>query len=142
MEEVKGKALLNVTGILMIIGGALGTVTALLSLISAISFSPTASFVSSEAAQFNNMVMFAAILSLVGGVVELVAGIFGVKASKIARSAKPCIICVAVIMLLTIISGIFSLVCGTDILSVVFRFLIGLVLPVLYFIGAYQNIKG
>lgn len=83
------------------------------------------------------MYWLALILGLVGAALELVAGIIGVKNWNKPEKAQSCVILGIVIIAFQILSDIFTLVSyskGFNVLSAV----LGLVIPVLYLIGAFQ----
>ena len=83
------------------------------------------------------MLYAACALSLVCAVVELIAGIVGVKNCKNPEKAGICIVWGVLVAVLYIISTILSSVGGGEFNIV--SLLIGLVLPVLYIIGAFKN---
>ena len=79
------------------------------------------------------------ILALVGAVAELVAGIIGVKNWNKLEKAGTCITWGIIVIVLCVISNILTVVGGGD--FSVLNLATGLVIPVLYLIGALQNKK-
>ena len=129
--QAKGSGFLKVTGILMIIGAS---VSIIMSIIVAIGVAALAVLGSAR-----GMLYASAALMIVSAAAEMVTGILGVVNCKKPEKAKTCIawgivavLCVAGTVLSVIGDGDFSIV----------SLLIGLVLPVLYIIGASLNAKG
>ena len=125
--EAKGKGFLKVVGILMIIGGAIGIISSIVLL----ACTAPAAAVLSMIGISSGAVIASGLLGLVGAALELVAGILGVKNCADPSKANSCIAFGIVVLALTVISNIlyFS----------VLSFLLGLILPVLYLIGAFLN---
>lgn len=124
----KGKGFLKVTGILMIIGGALGIILGIVALVGAIAgVALGASF----------LLLVAAIFTLVSAILQLVAGIVGVKNCDKPENAQKCIKWGVIVVALTVLGSLISVIGGGkfDVLSL----LIGLVLPALYIYGAIKN---
>lgn len=150
MQEAKGKTFLKVTGILLIIFGALGLISSLVSMAGA-------SVLSALAAEFGanlgGILMLSAIVSIVLGAVDLVAGILGVKNAQLPEKAQVCFIMGIIMVLLQVVSFIFALVVNSSmtpiyeaagmpnpgIVTSVLGLIVGLVLPVLYLVGANKN---
>ena len=84
---MKGHKFLKVTGILMIIGGALATILGIIAVLSVAALAYIAS-AHSEA----GMLYASTILFLVSGIVELIAGIIGVLNAEKPQKAKVCIV--------------------------------------------------
>jgi len=128
-ENAKGSTLLKVTGILMIIGGAIALIFSILAI---------AGIALLAAAGASSGLLYAAgALALVSAVVELVAGILGVANCKKPEKAKTCIVWGVLCALLSVASVVLTVVGGGD-FSIV-SLLLGLALPVLYIIGAATN---
>jgi len=130
----KGAGFLKVVGILMIVFGAIGIVVALLA-ITALGVIDYAS--SGEIS--SGMAYFGAILSLVSAVAELVAGIIGVVNCKKPEKANTCLAWGIIVAVLSVAGAIFTAASGQDFPIV--SLLLGLVMPVLFIIGAIQNKK-
>ena len=131
---MKGHKFLKVTGILMIIAsvisiiagvfvGGLGVLAAGLGAGSGLTFSYYA----------------ALLLTLVGGICQLIAGIVGVKHSKSTENAKKCVAWGVVVIVFAILSNVFSLANGSEFNAA--NVLTGLLVPGLYIYGAILNSK-
>lgn len=144
-----GSKMLKVCGILFIIFGAISVVVSILAVIGAAAGIEAAN---NYAAQGYNMdsltasagivlgaVIAAAIFSLVGSALELVAGILGVKNWKKPEKATVCVVFGIIVLALTVISLILAIIGGgTSTGAIVVSIISGLALPVLYLIGALQ----
>lgn len=129
---MKGSKFLKVTGILMIIFGALALI---LSIVAAIGLAALASL------DLNTWQYTAAvILMLVGSIFELIAGIVGVKNCNKPEKAGTCMVWGIIVIALSVLSNVLTLVGNPDNFSIV-NLLTGLVIPVLYLIGAVMNKK-
>ena len=115
MEKTKGSGFLKVTGILMIIGGGLSIILGIVSLLGL------------------------AVLALVGAIIELVTGIVGCVNCKKPEKATACLVWGIIVAAINVLSEILSVVAGGE-FSVV-SLILGLVLPVLFIIGAVLNKK-
>ncbi len=130
--EAKSNTLLKVAGILMIIGGSIGII---LGIIAVLGVGALAIALGSEASL--GLLMFAAILTLVSAVVSLIAGIVGVKNAAKPEKAGLCIVFGVLTAVLAVLGNILS-VAGGGAFSTM-GLVTGLLLPVLYLIGAFQN---
>ena len=129
---MKGSKFLKVTGILMIIFGALAMI---LSIVAAIGLAALV------ALDLNTWQYTAAvILMLVGSIFELIAGIVGVKNCNKPEKAGTCMVWGIIVIALSVLSNVLTLVGNPDNFSIV-NLLTGLVIPVLYLIGAVMNKK-
>ena len=129
---MKGSKFLKVTGILMIIFGALALI---LSIVAAIGLATLV------ALDLNTWQYTAAvILMLVGSIFELIAGIVGVKNCNKPEKAGTCMVWGIIVIALSVLSNVLTLVGNPDNFSIV-NLLTGLVIPVLYLIGAVMNKK-
>lgn len=125
---------MKVTGILMIIFGALSIIVSIIAAIGV-----AALLLISDGAVSSTLLYTAVALLIVSAVAELVAGIIGVVNCKKPEKAGTCIawgiivavFCVAGTILQSVGGGSFS----------VFSLISGLALPVLYIIGAVLNEK-
>ena len=131
---MKGQKFLKVTGILMIIGAALsilfgviiGGVGALI-----------AKFAGASTPGFAFYLGLAT--TLVGGIIQLIAGINGVKHCNKPENAKKCITWGIIVIALAVISNVLEVIGGGK--FNVLSFVIGLIVPVLYIYGAFLNHK-
>lgn len=129
---MKGSKFLKVTGILMIVFGALALI---LSIVAAIGL---AALVALEVNTWQYTA--AVILMLVGSIFELIAGIVGVKNCNKPEKAGTCMVWGIIVIALSVLSNVLTLVGNPDNFSIV-NLLTGLVIPVLYLIGAVMNKK-
>lgn len=134
VQQNQGSKMLKVTGILMIIGGALALVIALIAVIGIAAAASLAA--GALGGGVIALAVIASILALLGGGIELVAGILGVKNWNQPAKAQSCIVFGAIIIALSVLSNILNLASGSE--FNLFSLLLGLVLPVLYLIGAVQ----
>lgn len=133
--EAKGAGFLKVTGIIMIIGASLGIIISILAIVGIAAIDTLGI---TEAVDYNiGLLYVSGILSLVGAAMEMVAGILGVANSKKPEKANVCIVFGAIVILFSLAGSILTVVGGNS--FPVASFLIGLVLPVLYLIGAFKN---
>lgn len=126
---MKGSNFLKVTGILMIIGGAIsiiGSVAALVALGALAAIGANAALLTATG-----------IFALVGSVLQLVAGIVGVKNCANPHAAKKCMVWGVVVAAISVIGIIIAPLAGGE--FSVMSLLLGLVLPALYIFGAYKN---
>lgn len=131
-QTTKGAGFLKVTGILMIIGGALGIILSIVAILGIAALT----YLSSGESSMGLLYASGALL-LVSAVAQLTAGIIGVKNCRNPEKSGTCIgwgiavavLCVAGTVLNSVAGGEFS----------VMSLLSGLVLPVLYVIGAVRN---
>ncbi len=128
---MQGSKFLKVTGILMIIFGAIALVLAIIA-IAGIS-------VLAALGASSGLLTVSCILALVGAVAEFVAGIIGVKNWNKLEKAGTCITWGIIVIVLCVISNILSVVGGGE--FNILNLLTGLVIPVLYLIGGIQNKK-
>lgn len=132
---MKGKTILKVTGILMIIGGAISII---IGLVAIAGVSVLAAARETLGIDFNTGIYtFSAILVLVSAAIELTAGILGVKNCDKPDKATSCIVFGLIIIGLSLLGNILSVVAGGE--FGVISFLISLVLPILFIIGAALN---
>ena len=127
---MKGRKFLKVTGILMIIGGAFGIIGGIVAMIGA---GALAAVLETSAGGL----MLASALILASAVFQLIAGIMGVKNCEKPEKAQSCLIMGVIVAILSVAGNIISNVLGSsfNILS----YATGLVIPVLYIIGAVKN---
>lgn len=77
--------------------------------------------------------------TLVGGIIQLIAGINGVKHCNKPENAKKCITWGIVVIALAVISNVLEVIGGGE--FNVLSFVIGLIVPGLYIYGAFLNHK-
>lgn len=145
---MQGKNFLKVTGILMIIGGALtiilNGVLGIVGYMAANSLSSVAGAedVNAAVAAGGSLLIVAAIISLVGGILELIAGIIGVKNCAKPEKATTCIVWGFIVLVINIISLILAFAGGSETaLNIITSIIASIALPVLYLIGGFLNKK-
>ena len=130
--ETKSNGFLKVTGILMIIGGVFSFIVSIIfllgiALLAAVDIS-------------SGLLTFATILSIVSSVVGFIAGIMGVANAARPEKAQKCIVIGIIVIILSILGTILGMVAGNGFgSSTVISLFTGLVIPVLYLLGAFQN---
>lgn len=77
--------------------------------------------------------------TLVGGIIQLIAGINGVKHCNKPENAKKCITWGIIVIALAVISSVLEVIGGGK--FNVLSFVIGLIVPGLYIYGAFLNHK-
>ena len=127
---MKGRKFLKVTGILMIIGGAFGIIGGIVAMIGA---GALAAVLETSAGGL----MLASVLILASAVFQLIAGIMGVKNCDKPEKAQSCLVMGVIVAILSVAGNIISNILGSsfNILS----YATGLIIPVLYIIGAVKN---
>ncbi len=129
---MKGRKFLKVTGILMIIGGAFGIIGGIVAVIGA---GALAAVLETSAGGL----MLASALILASAVFQLIAGIMGVKNCDKPEKAQSCLVMGVIVAILSVSGNIISNVLGSD--FNIFSYATGLIIPVLYIIGAVKNKK-
>lgn len=127
---MKGRMFLKVTGILMIIGGAFGIIGGIVAMIGA---GALAAVLETSAGGL----MLASALILASAVFQLIAGIMGVKNCDKPEKAQSCIVIGVIVAILSVAGNIISNVLGSD--FNIINYATGLIIPVLYIIGAVKN---
>ncbi len=127
---MKGRKFLKVTGILMIIGGAFGIIGGIVAMIGA---GALAAVLETSAVGL----MLASALILASAVFQLIAGIMGVKNCDKPEKAQSCIVIGVIVAILSVVGNVISNVLGSD--FNIFNYATGLIIPVLYIIGAVKN---
>lgn len=133
---MKGKGLLKVVGILMIIGGAISIIMSIVAIASVGALTYLADGDLSSAQLNPTIIYTSCVIMILGSVAELIAGIIGVKNCTKPEKATSCLvfgIIVAIFNLLGIIGAVGG--SGFNFMSLV----TGLVLPVLFIVGAVMN---
>ncbi len=127
--EAKGSGFLKVTGIIMIVGGALGIILSLIAIAGVA--------ILAAAGASSGLLYLSVVISIVGAVLEMVAGIIGVKNCKNTEKASTCLMWGIIVIACSILSNIIAVVAGGE--FNVSSMLIGMILPVLYIVGAIRN---
>ncbi len=134
-QNAKGAGFLKVTGILMIIGSIIGIVVSILAFIGVAALQMMASD------EVNVGIYYVACtMSLVGSVLQLVAGIIGVINAKKPEKAMTCIVWGAIVAVLSVLSNVIFMLSGIS--SNATSLLVGLVVPVLFIVGGVKNRQG
>ena len=144
MQNSKGSGFLKVCGILMIIGGALSIIVSgilgIMGYIGAIALAESGEYEDPE--MIGVAVLIGAIIAIIGGVLELIAGIIGVKNCKRPEKATTCIVWGFIVLVINVIGIILTIAGGTtNVGSLIATIIFSLALPVLYLIGAFLNKK-
>jgi hypothetical protein len=126
--------LLMVTSILLIIVGSIGII---LGIIAALGVGALVLIADGSADM--GLLTFASALVLLNALVSLVAGILGVVNAAKPNKMTTCIVFGVLSIVLTLLANFLSVSAGNDFKLI--NLLIGLVLPVLYLMGASQNKK-
>ncbi len=126
---------LKICGILMIIGGIIGILGGIILLAGAGILSAVAEEADVEVNA--GLLTFASIFATISGVVSLIAGILGVKYAAIPEKANICIVFGVLVIVISVIGNVMGLIGGGEFQPL--SLLTGLIVPVLYLIGAFQN---
>ena len=127
---MKGRKFLKITGILMIIGGAFGIIGGIGAMIGA---GALAAVLETSAGGL----MLASVLILASAVFQLIAGIMGVKNCDKPEKAQSCLVVGVIVAILSVSGNIISNVLGSS--FNILNYATGLIIPVLYIIGAVKN---
>lgn len=132
--DLKGQKMLKVCGILMIIGGVLNLVLGI------ITVAGLALLLAALEGSFGVLLIAAMAAALLGGALELAAGIVGVKAAEMPSvgKIKAALILGLLVLILCLFSFISSVVADGFSLSSVVSLIFGIVVPVLYIMGVIQ----
>lgn len=135
MNQQSASKMLQVTGILMIIGGAFSVIASIILLFGSVLLSSAAAAVAGSAgAAVGGILIVAVIVALVASVAELVAGILGAANYNKPEKANSCFI----FGIVNIAIGVLSIILGITSDSFNFMNVISsLALPVLYTIAAF-----
>ena len=133
-KTTKGTGFLKVTGILMIIGGGISIIMGIIAALGVAALAYISDGTVSSALLYASVV-----LMLISAVAELVAGIIGVVNCKKPEKAGVCIAWGIIVAVLSVAGTILNSVGGGSFSA--FSLILGLVLPVLYIIGAVFNKK-
>ena len=127
---MKGRKFLKVTGILMIIGAAFGIIGGIIAMIGV---GALAAVLETSAVGL----MLASVLVLASAVFQLIAGIMGVKNCDKPEKAQSCLVMGVIVAILSVAGNVTSSVLGSS--FNITSYVTGLVIPVLYIIGAVKN---
>lgn len=128
-QQAKGAQFLKVTGIIMIVVAAIGIIFGIVLLIGAIAANALA-----DGAL--GLLVVAALIALVGAVIQLIAGIVGVKNCNKPEKAQTCIVWGAIVAALNVLSIVLTVAQGGDINV---PSILGIVVPALFIFGAIKN---
>ena len=131
MEQKKNK-LLQICGILMIIGGSLQIILSIIVILGLI-------VLLAIAASGTMLLFISALIIVVSAIVTFIAGIVGVKNAANPAKAGSCIFFGYFCIALSLLGNIIGILGGNSLNTV--SLFTGLVLPGLYLLGAYQNKK-
>ncbi|MGI6049320.1 MAG: hypothetical protein ACOYEI_00610 [Acetivibrionales bacterium] len=126
---------LKVTGILMIIGAVLGLI-GVITLLAGMSLLMGAAGVETG----TELLLIALIPALLVVIFQLVTGIMGIKNSDKPEKAKVCIVLGAITLALALINTIIAIT-SPDMNVNVVSTATGLLIPIFYLAGAFQNKK-
>ena len=130
-----GKGLLKVSSILFIIFGAISLLMGLLALVGAIS-GGVINGVEIQTGASAGAILFSALTVIVLAALNLIAGIIGVKNCDKPEKAQTCFILGALLIAVVLVNAIISAVGGQ---LIWYNVVIGLVLPIIYLMGALKN---
>lgn len=128
-QQAKGATFLKVTGIIMIVVGALDIILGIVLLIGALAANALA-----DGAL--GLLVVAALIALVGAVIQLIAGIIGVKNCNKPEKAQTCIVWGAIVAALNVLSVVLTVAQGGDIAV---SGILGIIVPALFIFGAIKN---
>lgn len=126
---------LKVMGIIMIVGGIIGIIISVVGLLGVGALAILAA--TSGVEMSSGLLIVGCILAIVGSIVELIAGINGVKNCDKPQFMQKCILWGLVVVGISIVSNILTLIGYAESFSVLSLFS-GLVVPVLYLVAAFQ----
>ncbi len=130
---MQGAKFLKVTGILMIIFGAIAII---MDLFAMAGIGVLAAFGAPTGALW-----LSAIIGLVGAVLELVAGINGAINAEKPEKAKTCMLWGIIVAGMCVLSNLITLIAYPESFNII-SLLLGLVIPGLFIYGAYKNQQG
>ena len=127
----KGATLLKVTGIIMIIGSALSFIISIVAIVG------IAQTIRNPFLTVSAVAVTAVIIAPIHLLIEFITGIVGVKNCKRPEKASTCITWGVLSALSCILVNLLTISSGGSFSA--FSVILGLVLPVLFIIGAVQN---
>ena len=131
--EAKGKTILKVVGIIFIIAGAIATVTYLGGTLLG------GALIASGGSILGAAVVGLFVVSLAWSILELVTGILGVMNCNKPEKAGTLYTLGIILLVLSIISGLWTIANQGASLKNILSLILGLILPVLFVYGAKQN---
>lgn len=139
-QKTKGQGFLKVTGILMIIFGAIGLIFSILALVGSAFVGSALNEV--DESQLGTFLIIASVIAIIDSAIEFIAGILGVKNCKNTGAWKTCLIWGIFVLVLAIIGLIFTFVGGQDsAVTIIVSIICSIAIPVLFIIGAVLNKK-
>ena len=151
--QPRGKMMLKVVGIIMIVGGALSLFYSLIVAVGGAALMNLSvngrTITSFQTADLEKTIAVIGILGLISGAIELTTGIIGCANAAKAERANLCMVfgiisCAMTIISVTVelLSGMLSFAGnGVAIISALGGLMLGLVLPVLFLVGSIMNKK-
>lgn len=130
--ETKGSKFLKVTGILMIVFGAIALIISIVAVLGIAAIALV-----NDGTYDMTLLYVGGVVALLGSVAEFVAGIIGVINAKLPNKANTCIVWGVIVAVMSVAGEIISVIGGSQ--FNVFSLICGLVIPVLYIIGAVKN---
>jgi hypothetical protein len=130
-----GIKFVKVTSIIMIVGGSIAAIAGIMGVLGI-----SAMVLLMESSEGVGILYATTIMVFVASVIQIVAGIKGLKACKTPQAAGTCVILGFIIAGLAVVALVISVIAGND-----FNFLslvINLIVPGLYIYGALQIKKG
>ena len=134
---MQGKNFLKITGIIMIVGGGL---TILADLFAGLICTACVA-AATESGGAVALAIVGSIIGCAGGILELIAGIMGVKYCDDPTKANLCMVLGIIVAVLALISVIMSISGSSSVLSIIISIICSIAVPVLYVIGAVLNKK-
>ncbi len=131
---MKGQKFLKITGIIMIAGGVIAAIAGIVALMGLGVLAAMA-----DSTEGIGVLYASCGLAAGGGVIQLIAGIVGVKNSGKPENAGKCIGWGAAVAVLCVVSSVLNLIGGNGLQ--ITSLVLGLVLPALYIYGAVLNKK-
>lgn len=126
MEKLPGKGMVTASSLIMLIWGLVNA-----------GYYDIAKLVLTDTSSTK-----AVVCGIVAGIASLAAiigGIFGIAGSNKVAKASAIVVCAAFLLVFAIISGIVSLVTVDSKLIAVIMLIVGIVVPVVMFMGAAKN---
>ena len=128
---MQSNGLLKVCSILMIIGAAIDIILSVIALAGV--------GILAAAGIATGLVIVSTILLILACIIQMIAGVKGVKGANDPALGSKCVIWGVLVIILSVISNVLNIIAGNGFNT--FSFLLGLVLPVLYIIGASKSKK-
>lgn len=146
--ECRGAGKLKVVGILFIIFGAIGVILFGLALAGSglmVGMSDTiaegSAATEATVTQGGSLIMVMSAVSLIYALVELIAGIMGVKNCRNREKAKSLMVIGSLLVIFSLVSSILSMTSTGIQVSGIIGLVVGLILPIIFVLGAKQNME-